>query len=256
MIGNWIWDTIDLGEEVSRGYGANRTRANWTLVRHRTIDEAYTSQQGETASNLTAKRGTVDFQVDAPTLTDLIAFTDIDSANWCTSSQVWIPSGQIANGAPVYVPRGTNIPNAYAINALMRVKIVDSVTSTDGEKVSYLWRVSEVSPNDLADIASVDTIQATTAGYSYSAIITSGSLLVRRYPYSNFAGVESESYSPVGLVIGDGSDLSGSFTGSATVATTSAQMELTCESDAMEPDNQGTTWWNQVQTWTYVEPWT
>lgn len=107
----WLWETIKRTVDEERAGGLIYQRKNWRVIRSRRSSDAYASQEGETATSLTANNGGVDEVVDAPTINGMTFATidfdsqmvlDVDDTSNYGYYDGWYLKTGVHNGAPYW----------------------------------------------------------------------------------------------------------------------------------------------------------
>lgn len=232
----WMYDSINREIETVAGLQYRMDR-QYTVVRHRWTDRHQDSQEGQTSRSITARNGGVDKEVFCPEVlcVNLWAerFTTSTKPNYVRNEASWIPTGFIANGYPMYAQYNErNIPDRTKVNVLFLWK--------DTDDDNHYWVCGEYTTQvflqDLIEKEGADPDAITTNYVRTQSIGTSA--------------IDIEDTDPTDLILGDtGSEEFGTFDGGAFIRRDTFHIPFTCESDNINYQTKGVSWYKQTQTW-------
>lgn len=228
---NWEWIAINRDNDLNVSGGVQATKSNWSLVRKRISNEAFSGQIGESATSLTATNGSRQETVTAQYVSGL-GF-DANTA-WTNTTSVWVPNGYKGHSDVYVCSNEANIPNSTKKNIIFQVNVFGST--------NFFWACLEA---DAAAVSSGSFFTGAWATYSGG-----GGLFPQSSNYIT-TGSAAVSTSPNGKSFVSNA---GTFTGDATATVGNIQIPFKCTSDVQTFEN-GLDWYTQTQIWVYKSSW-
>lgn len=222
----WEWQAINRGLDYTVVNNAKLQRNNWTLTRFRKSDEAYVSELGDTADELSAFNGGVTETISGVTEATVTGMKFNTTRNWTLNSTIWIETGRIIQGEPSYrmEDTATNIPNATKTNICFLAERMSGVPIHE-------WSCVE------AETADVDDFTWSLQRDDYSNRMDS----FDDGPIHNVNfDVERGTFENESRAIEGTFDVVGSFL---------------CTGDNQVYDQASVDWFKQVQTWSFKDSW-